>query len=192
MDPEKVREVEKKEQIDDETRNWPVEEMYRDALHLISPTHKAVPLRAYHGNTFIEPTGVNNSLRNSIVEIHFSLHHTFLSKQTPPRDTFRADIKQVKVLEEGKDFDTGYTQTDVRSGPLSAFSTHAKRSAPGPSEAESSSRPVKLVKTSRTEATLEGDGNEKKESRASVKGKDKKIEDGERSDSSDTIQPNEA
>ncbi|KAG8221651.1 hypothetical protein J3R82DRAFT_1931, partial [Butyriboletus roseoflavus] len=84
---------EQTETMDDETCNWPVEDKYWDMLHLISPTYKAIPLRAYNKDAFIEPSEVNNALQNSIIEIHFSLHHTFLSKHNPPRDSFCANIK---------------------------------------------------------------------------------------------------
>lgn len=188
-DPDNAREAEQKELMDEETRDWPIEEKYRDALDLIRPTHKAVPLRVYHGQTFIEPTKVNDALRNSIVEIHFSLHHTFLSKQTPPRDSFRANIKQVLIREQGEDIDTGYNETDVRSGPVSAFTTLVKR--PAASDAPSSSKPAKLAKALQTERTLEGKVMKKDEALASVKGKEKQLVDeydDERSQKSDTLQ----
>ena len=40
----------------------------------------------------------NYAIRNALVEIHFTIHHTHLGKQTPPHDTFRANIEQILTL----------------------------------------------------------------------------------------------
>ncbi|KAG8215287.1 hypothetical protein J3R82DRAFT_8847 [Butyriboletus roseoflavus] len=74
--------------MDDETHNWPIKEKYKDVLHLISPSHKAVPLHTYNGDTFIEPNNINSTLQNALIKVHFSLHHTLLTKQSPPHNIF--------------------------------------------------------------------------------------------------------
>ncbi|KAF8438101.1 hypothetical protein L210DRAFT_786617, partial [Boletus edulis BED1] len=84
--------------VDEETDKWPVEEKYKDVLNEIKHTHRVLPLRVYKDSKFVEPRNVNNVLRNSMVEVLFSVHHTYLGTQVPAHDTFRANIEQVIVL----------------------------------------------------------------------------------------------
>ncbi|KAF8124055.1 hypothetical protein EV363DRAFT_1454834 [Boletus edulis] len=105
--------------VDDETNNWPVEPKYKEALDEIKHTHRVLPLRIYKDDKYIEPRNVNNILRNSMVEVLFSVHHTYLKNQQPAHDTFRANIEQIVVLKQDLAFDeTRYNKTDVRSGPI--------------------------------------------------------------------------
>lgn len=116
------------ESIDEETKNWPIEYKHRDELDLIKPSHRAVPLRIYKDNKFVEPADVNGALPNAEIEIQFSVHHVYLQNQTPPRDSFRANIEQIVILKSGKRLQSIRKQ-DPRSGPISAMTTDLKRDA---------------------------------------------------------------
>ncbi|KAG6379574.1 hypothetical protein JVT61DRAFT_10078 [Boletus reticuloceps] len=129
--------------IDDETNNWPVEEKYKEALNEIKYTHRVLPLRVYKDSEYVEPRNVNNLLRNSVVEVLFSIHHTFLRSQVPAHDTFRANIEQIIIHKQQQTFDeTSYSKTSVRSGPISADTFNVKHQRED--ENESESRPQKI------------------------------------------------
>ncbi|KAI5984252.1 hypothetical protein EDC04DRAFT_2615786 [Pisolithus marmoratus] len=86
------------EEMDEETKNWTVPEENEQELDAIKPDYRAIPLRVYSGDAFIEPTDVNNVLNGALVEVMFSIHHTFIKKQSGPQDSFQAEIEQVTVI----------------------------------------------------------------------------------------------
>ncbi|KAG1776522.1 hypothetical protein EV702DRAFT_1198220 [Suillus placidus] len=110
--------------MDEETANWPVDEQYSNEVASIKAFYKAVPLRVYDKNDrFIEPQNVNKALCNSVAEIHFMLHHTYLPKNSPPQDSFRANIKQILILQQGKSTVNIYS-SDPHAGPARTATHH--------------------------------------------------------------------
>ncbi|KAG0696256.1 hypothetical protein DFH29DRAFT_879467 [Suillus ampliporus] len=104
--------------MDTETAHWPIKEDYINDLEGIKANYKAVPLRVYDTNdTFVKPANVNKLLHNALVEVHFTLHHTYLPKSTPPHDSFRANIEQILILDSGKQKQNLY-RSDPRAGPI--------------------------------------------------------------------------
>ncbi|KAF8436815.1 hypothetical protein L210DRAFT_790655, partial [Boletus edulis BED1] len=97
VNPTEANEEDLEDTVDDETNNWPVEQKYKDALNKIKHTHRVLPLRVYKDNEYVEPRKVNSLLRNSVVEVLFSVHHTYLKNQVPAHDTFRANIEQIII-----------------------------------------------------------------------------------------------
>ncbi|KAG2114425.1 hypothetical protein DEU56DRAFT_761835 [Suillus clintonianus] len=119
-------------EMDKETANWPVDDEYCQYLDPIKAHFKAVPLRVYdEENHFVEPENVNNVLRNAVVEVHFTLHHTYLAKSSPPQDSFRANIEQMMILKRGKPIAAIYT-SDPRSGPVRTAIHHTPPPAEEP------------------------------------------------------------
>lgn len=105
--------------------------MHRDELDLLKPTYKAVPLCVFKDSKFVEPTKVNDMLRNAEAEIQFTIHHLHLGSQRPPRDSFRANIEQIVILNEGKPPPgSALGRPDRRSGPITASTSQLKRTAP--------------------------------------------------------------
>jgi hypothetical protein len=138
--------------MDEETANWPVDEKFSDEMAEIKAFYKAVPLRVYdEHNKFVEPADVNKALCNTIAEIHFTLHHTYLPKNTPPQDSFRANIEQILILQGGKPMTSIYT-SDPRAGPAKLTTHHT----PPPPEIP----PAKRVHT-QTEEDTSTKGKEK-------------------------------
>ncbi|KAG1843830.1 hypothetical protein DFJ58DRAFT_731500 [Suillus subalutaceus] len=110
--------------MDEETTNWPVDDKFSDDLANIKPFYKAVPLHVYDENDkFVEPVDVNKALCNAVAEIHFTLHHTYLPKNTPLQDSFRANIEQILILQGGKSMTKIYT-SDPRAGPAKSTTHH--------------------------------------------------------------------
>jgi hypothetical protein len=122
--------------MDEETANWPVDEKFSDEMASIKALYKAVPLHVYdEHNKFMEPADVNKALCNSIAEIHFTLHHTYLPKNTPPQDSFRANIEQILILQGGKPMTSIYA-SDPRAGPAKKLTHHT----PPPPESPTAKR----------------------------------------------------
>ncbi|KAG8213360.1 hypothetical protein J3R82DRAFT_11850 [Butyriboletus roseoflavus] len=62
-----------------------------------------------------------DKLSNALLQVHFTIHHTVLSKQTPSHDTFRANIKQIIILQRGKSSTAIYRTSDPHQGPVKLF-----------------------------------------------------------------------
>ncbi|KAF8834115.1 hypothetical protein BDN67DRAFT_976212 [Paxillus ammoniavirescens] len=124
MNPDSSKNVQSscdEEQMDDETQNWKVDPSFQDAVDAIKPSYIVAPLRAYQGKTgdeFIEPTKTTETIRKVLLQVHFSVHHTFLGNQKPPHDTFRANIEQIIVLRKGAMSTSAYHSNDPRLGPV--------------------------------------------------------------------------
>ncbi|KAG1743669.1 uncharacterized protein EDB91DRAFT_1081049 [Suillus paluster] len=104
--------------MDAETAHWPIKEEYVNDLEGIKANYKAIPLCVYDSNDmFVEPANVNKMLHNTLVEVHFTLHHTYIPKSTLPHDSFRANIKQILILDSGKQRENIY-RTDPCTGPI--------------------------------------------------------------------------
>lgn len=156
------------ETINEETKNWPIDPKLCDKLDLIKPSHRAIPLRVYQHDMFIEPSNVNSALRNAEIEIQFSVHHVFLKNQTPPRDSFRANIEQIIILRSGKGLQSSdYSKIDPRSGPIAAST---KRLMTG-----TSSEKEHVRKRSKTVDEEELISHKDTEKQTTSKGKDKEV-----------------
>ncbi|KAF8435169.1 hypothetical protein L210DRAFT_3506436 [Boletus edulis BED1] len=160
--------------MDNETRNWPVEEKYTSALRQIISHYKAVPLRVYKNDVFIEPTSVNETLQNATILISFSMRHTFLPKLK--QDTFRANIEQILVLQGGGKLGNEFDNIDVRAGPIT-FSVPSKRKASTP--VASTSKPLKTTKVGFTEPETSYPSQER--AGDSMKGKERETDSASRS-----------
>ncbi|KAG6374106.1 hypothetical protein JVT61DRAFT_4750 [Boletus reticuloceps] len=154
--------------VDEETNNWPVEAKSKEALDEIKYTHCVLPLRVYKDEEYVKPRNVNAALRNSMVEVLFSVHHTYLGIQTPAHDTFRANIEQIKILKQDQAFDeTSYSHANVRSGPIAAKTFSMKHHIEEDDESESRHQKICLVKGKEKESQTRPEdkkesGNEKR------------------------------
>ncbi|KAF8835625.1 hypothetical protein BDN67DRAFT_1015397 [Paxillus ammoniavirescens] len=110
--------TEPNEEMDKETKHWPIDAKYQDELDLIKPLFHAIPLPLYKNNKFIKPRDINDKLKNSLVKVHFSIHHTYIKKDKTTQDSFQAHIHEIKIL-KGKKITT--THQDPRKGPSASF-----------------------------------------------------------------------
>jgi hypothetical protein len=86
----------------------------------IKRTHCVQPLRAYEGNTFIEPNDVVGIIGNALVEIHFSLKHYRIQREGQKSfDSFTSNIEQINVLRRGiPKAPNPYKRQNPREGPF--------------------------------------------------------------------------
>lgn len=91
-----------KEEMDDETKNWPINTKFQNELNLIKPLYCATPLDLYKNNVLIKPKKINDELKNSLIEVHFSIHHTHIGKERVNQDSFQAHIREVRILRQKK------------------------------------------------------------------------------------------
>jgi hypothetical protein len=105
------------ELVDSETEHWPIPTELRDELDVLKYEYRAKPLRVYVKDKFVEPTDVNDTIRGALVEVHFELHHYFISSDA--YDSFNGVIEQILVLQPGKaPPETPYKRKNVRDGPI--------------------------------------------------------------------------
>lgn len=58
--------------LDEDTATWPIPDSLAGDFNKIKYTHRVLPLGAYDENSvFIEPLAVENTIKNSLVEVHF-------------------------------------------------------------------------------------------------------------------------
>ena len=150
----------KSETIDDKTKNWPIDLQLQDKLDLIKPSYRAVPLPVYENGIFVELAEVNNRLRNALVEIQFSVHHLLLRNQSPPRDSFRANIEQIIILKHGKP--TRSSRPNPRAGPISAI---PKRSEWSDTDTEETTHATKKPRTTQVESEMSTNSKGKEKER---------------------------
>ena len=114
------------EQVDHETEHWPVSADLRKELDALKYDFRAVPLRVYVGDRFVEPVDVNDTIRGALVEVHFELRHFFIAPDS--YDSFNATIEQILVLQPGEaPPDTPYKRKNVRDGPIRLNPTPAQQ-----------------------------------------------------------------
>ena len=114
------------EQVDHETEHWPVSADLRKELDDVKYEFRAVPLRVYVGDRFVEPIEVNDTIRGALVEVHYELRHFFIA--TDSYDSFNATIEQILVLQPGEaPPDTPYKRKNVRDGPIRLNPTPAQQ-----------------------------------------------------------------
>ncbi|KAG8214613.1 hypothetical protein J3R82DRAFT_9685, partial [Butyriboletus roseoflavus] len=53
----------------------------------------AEPLHVYFNDLFIEPDDVKQTIANAIIEISFTIHHTYIKKEKVSQDSFKAQIE---------------------------------------------------------------------------------------------------
>jgi hypothetical protein len=92
-----------------------------DEMLNLMATHVVQPLRVYKDDKYIEPSDVNNVLKGSLVEIHFSLKHYRIFRRdegTKAFDSFNATIEQILVLKPGELRETSYyKRKNLLDGP---------------------------------------------------------------------------
>ena len=81
-------------EIDSDTEHWPVPSYLQGRFDIIKYTHKTTPLPVFENDIYIEPILVNNTLKNSLVEVHFNIHHHKISNY----DSFTGIMIQVVIL----------------------------------------------------------------------------------------------
>lgn len=122
--------------MDEETKNWDVPAKFKDELDEIKPIFRAEPLPVFINQVMIEPSEVSKVLANALVEISFTIHHTYIKKkdESAEVDSFKAQIEQITILK--KHVSAVMSNPTPRMGPLE---THKLLST-------SPSRPTKRVK----------------------------------------------
>ncbi|KIO10520.1 hypothetical protein M404DRAFT_98743, partial [Pisolithus tinctorius Marx 270] len=82
-----------------DTKNWKVAKEFQRELDLLRKNYRALPLRVYKQNQFVEPSNVNDELEGALVEVWFSIYHTFIKKQSAsPVDSFQAETEHMRIL----------------------------------------------------------------------------------------------
>ena len=83
-------------------------------------THMALPLPMYSKKSYVEPSTVNVSIRNALVEVHFTLKHYHIQRKdsSKPLDSFNGRIEQVVILKTGPPpVVWGYKRKNLLDGP---------------------------------------------------------------------------
>lgn len=97
--------------------HWPVANDMRVELDALKHEFFARPLRVYRSNQFVEPSNVEDTIRGALVEVHFTLHHYFISSDS--YNSFNGVIEQILVLQPGElPPQTVYKHKNVREGPI--------------------------------------------------------------------------
>ena len=77
-------------------------------------------------NKFVEPIDVNDTIRGALVEVHFELHHFFIT--TNSYDSFNVSIEQILILQPGQaPPNTPYKHKHVHNGPILLNPTPAQQ-----------------------------------------------------------------
>lgn len=89
-------------------------------LQAISLTHNSRPLRAYDDSgQYIEPEKVNETIKDCLVELHFTVKHYGIIKTTEPKyDTFTGEIQQIVILEKAPPKMKSRYEKSLRGGPV--------------------------------------------------------------------------
>ena len=103
---------------DETTQNWPVTDTaFVEALHAVWTTHKVLLLPVYdERGRCVEPSRIFSTLRGALVELHFSLRHYFIRKETGNYDTFMGSVKQIVVLKRGAPEVKSLYRKDIHKG----------------------------------------------------------------------------
>ena len=97
------------------TEHWPVPPHLRDRFDVIKYTHIITPLPVFENDIYVEPTLVNNTLKNSLVEVHFNIRHHKIGTY----DSFTGIPIQVIILKSSlTPSPSPYKQKDIREGPF--------------------------------------------------------------------------
>lgn len=114
-------------EIDEETNEWKVPSEFQEELDEIKTTHRVVPLKVYMGQQFVEPVDVPRALEGALVEVHFTINHYRIGRDSP-MDSFSAIVQQVLILKSADQKKSSpYKRKNWRDGPV--------RVAPPPGEA---------------------------------------------------------
>lgn len=132
--------------LDDETASWPIPDALASDFNKIKYTHKVLPLRAYdEEGAFIEPTALEDTLKNSLVEVHFRIKHHRIGNGEYAFDSFVGTVDQVMLLARGPvKSKNPYKRKNARDGPYRprvnpAIATYAESSASGASRTPTAS-----------------------------------------------------
>lgn len=105
--------------LDEETATWPIPDNFASNFNKIKHTHRVQPLRVYdEDSVFIEPLVVKNTLKNSLVEVHFCIKHHRIGNGENVFDSFVGTVDQVLVLAQGAvKARNPYKRKNIRDGP---------------------------------------------------------------------------
>ena len=101
--------------LDEETKKWPISDGFKDQFDAIKFMYKASLLAIYKDESFIEPLLANSALKNSLVKVHFNIHHYCIGDY----DTFAAIPLQILILKDAPcSSSSPYKWKNVREGPI--------------------------------------------------------------------------
>ena len=105
--------------LDDTTAKWPVPDDMRAELQQLMGTHMAQPLLIFKDDVYVPPLAVNSTLKDSLVEVHFSIKHYRIHKRdSKPIDSFTGLVEQVIVLRAGEPrVGNSYKRKNLLEGP---------------------------------------------------------------------------
>jgi len=69
---------------------------------------------------YVEPSSINNTVRNALVEVHFTLKHHHIQRKdgSKPLDSFSRCIEQINILKPGVPLTiSGYKRKNLLDGP---------------------------------------------------------------------------
>ncbi|RDB15000.1 hypothetical protein Hypma_005513 [Hypsizygus marmoreus] len=91
--------VPKGEPIDEETDKWPVPVEHQISFNVLKRTHCVMPLIVYNANNnMVLPEEVTSKIKGLLVELHFHLHHYYISGSSNKFNSFTGIIEQVVIL----------------------------------------------------------------------------------------------
>src|SRR5882762_2758330 len=105
--------------LDDTTTKWPVPDDMRTELVQLMGTYMAQPLPVFKDNAYVPPIAVNSTLKDSLVEVHFSIkHYRIHKKDSKPIDSFTGLVEQIVVLKSGEPrLPNSYKRKNLLEGP---------------------------------------------------------------------------
>jgi hypothetical protein len=105
--------------LDDTTAKWPVPDNMQTELVQLMGTYMAQPLPVFKDNAYVPPIGVNSALKDSLVEVHFSIkHYRIHKKDSKPIDSFTGLVEQIVVLKSGEPrLPNSYKRKNLLEGP---------------------------------------------------------------------------
>jgi hypothetical protein len=145
--------------LDETTSNWPVPDNMKDQLKLLMPTHMAQPLPVYDKDAYVEPSSVNNAIRNALVEVHFTLKHHHIQRKDGSKalDSFSGRIEQIIILKPGVPLTmSGYKRKNLLDGPYCPKPFVVPASVPPPAVPTALTGEVASVLLPATKASTSG------------------------------------
>jgi hypothetical protein len=88
-------------------------------LSQLMSTHATQPLPVFKDNEYVQPPAVNSALKDSLVEVHFSVKHYRIRKRdSKPMDLFTRLVEQIIILKPGKlRLPSTYKRKNLLEGP---------------------------------------------------------------------------
>ena len=90
-----------------------------DDLRALMGSHEVQPIPVYKDDEYVQPTTINGTLKDLLVEIHFAAKHFHIHRcDSKPFDSFTSILKQVIILNAGQHCSQDrYKRKNLLDGP---------------------------------------------------------------------------